>query len=152
MALHFIEKGENAYALWALLHDATEAFLCDVPRPVKPSLSGYKELEDALMTAIAVRFGLDGRVMPKAVKAIDTAILFAEAAQNMNPSPEPWEGVVKPLDVTLQYWAPQQAEANFMHVFNYLTLGTPLDCDQMFKRYELVSSTELAALRAAKAA
>ena len=42
----------------ALMHDATEAYLCDIPRPVKPVLTNYKELEELNWFAIARRFNL----------------------------------------------------------------------------------------------
>ncbi|WP_315921587.1 hypothetical protein [Mesorhizobium sp. SP-1A] len=121
MAIHFIKKGEYSNALWALLHDGTEAYLCDVPRPIKPYLTGYKEVEDSLMSVIATRFMLDGDIMPKAVKDVDYAILFAEAAQNMGPAPEVWSSPVEPLNVKLQYWTPEQAERNFLLVYEAIT-------------------------------
>lgn len=121
LAIHFIKKGEFVNALWALLHDGTEAYLCDVPKPIKPFLTGYKEVEDNLMSVIAKRFGLDGETMPKAVKEADYSILFAEADQNMGPAPAVWNSPVSALDVQLQYWSPEQAERNFLHVFEALT-------------------------------
>src|SRR5690606_31848867 len=113
----------------------------------KPYLPGYNIMETNLMAAIAARFGLSGAAMPKEVKAIDNAILFAEAEQNMNPSPEQWEGVVEPLDVKLQYWSPKQAERNFLHVFNHLMRGTPLDREELFARYVEVTASDIEALR-----
>jgi hypothetical protein len=133
MAIYFIKKGDYANALWALLHDGTEAYLCDIPRPIKPYLTGYKEVEDSLMSIIAKRFHLDGVTMPKAVKDIDYAILFAEAAQNMGPAPTAWNSPVDALDVKLQYWTPEQAERNFLHVFDVLTNpNTEIDYDLLF--------------------
>lgn len=43
---------------WALLHDASEAYLPDVAGPVKPHLAGFGEIEDRLLEVIAARFGL----------------------------------------------------------------------------------------------
>lgn len=43
----------------ALLHDASEAYLIDVPRPVKDQLPNYKEIEERLMCVIAGKFGFD---------------------------------------------------------------------------------------------
>ena len=45
-----------AFALEGLLHDATEAYISDVARPVKPYLTNYKEIEINLYRAIAKRF------------------------------------------------------------------------------------------------
>ena len=64
-------------SLEGLLHDATEAYLVDVPRPVKVLLGGYVEAESRLMSVIADAFGL---IMPisKDVKAADNLALFCE--------------------------------------------------------------------------
>lgn len=43
--------------LAGLLHDASEAYLLDIPRPIKGGLANYKEIEHNLMKAIAGKFG-----------------------------------------------------------------------------------------------
>jgi hypothetical protein len=101
------------YKLWALVHDASEAYLADVARPIKPHLPGYKLAEYRLMRAICDRFGLPP-LMPSAVKEADDAILFDEAAQNMAPPPAPWPNPVKPLGVKLQFWSPTEARHEFL--------------------------------------
>jgi 5'-deoxynucleotidase YfbR-like HD superfamily hydrolase len=45
-------------ALWGLLHDASEAYLVDIPRPLKPYMPVYKHWERELMQVIAAKFGL----------------------------------------------------------------------------------------------
>ena len=35
------ETGDTEQALTALMHDASEAYLCDIPRPIKPHLDNY---------------------------------------------------------------------------------------------------------------
>jgi hypothetical protein len=47
------------HQLAALLHDASEAYLLDVPRPIKQCLTNYKEIEHGLMLAIAEKFGFE---------------------------------------------------------------------------------------------
>src|SRR5687768_8805887 len=49
-------KPENALA--GLLHDASEAYLCDIPRPLKPFFTNYKEMEAKLEEVIFTKFGL----------------------------------------------------------------------------------------------
>lgn len=44
--------------LTALLHDASEAYLLDFPRPVKKQVRGYEALEDEMERTIAAKFGL----------------------------------------------------------------------------------------------
>ncbi len=45
-------------ALAGLLHDAAEAYINDISRPVKPLLVGYKILDNRLSDCIARKFGL----------------------------------------------------------------------------------------------
>lgn len=98
---------------WALLHDAAEAYLVDVPRPIKPFLVGYAEMEARIMAAICARFGLETS-MPPEVKAADRAILTDEMQQAMAPPPSPWSTVGKPLGARLQFWSPREARLTFI--------------------------------------
>lgn len=47
-------KGDK---LEALLHDASEAYLMDLPRPIKRNMPEYKAIEDGVMKVIAEKFG-----------------------------------------------------------------------------------------------
>jgi len=47
------------WAFQGLMHDATEAYLCDIPRPIKKHLTNYKEIEAALWSVICKKFGVD---------------------------------------------------------------------------------------------
>jgi hypothetical protein len=105
--------------LWALLHDASEAYLVDVPRPLKPFLAGYREAEVKIMTAVCERFGL-APDMPPAVKEADGRILFDERTQNMATAPVRWSTDADPIGVVLQYWKPHEARDQFISDFNYL--------------------------------
>lgn len=109
-------------ALWALLHDASEAYLVDVPRPVKPFLPGYREAEATVMLAVCDRFGLPW-LMPDEVKALDNGILGDEQRQNMAPPPKPWYHNGEPIGAVLQFWSPEQAKTEFLAEFARLTAG-----------------------------
>lgn len=61
----------------ALLHDATEAYMCDMPRPIKRNLSEYKRAEDNLMLVIANKFGIEFP-FPDIIKTIDRLQLEIE--------------------------------------------------------------------------
>jgi len=99
--------------LAALLHDAAEAYLCDLPRPVKHSVSGYAEAEAAVERAIAERFGVTWP-WPDEVKYLDTCILHDEKAQLMRPEPAPWRLPGEPLGVRVECWSPERARTEFM--------------------------------------
>lgn len=67
-------------ALWGLLHDASEAYIHDISRPLKSSsiFAPYKMLEEHIMSLIARRFHLPG-TMPQSVKEADEIALHNEA-------------------------------------------------------------------------
>ena len=61
-------KMRNCWKLAALLHDAPEYVIGDLISPVKSSVGdGYSSLEDRLMNAIHLRFGLPA-ILPKTIK------------------------------------------------------------------------------------
>lgn len=61
----------------ALLHDASEAYLLDIPSPIKKKLSNYKEIEHNLMLLIAEKFGFQYPLHDE-VKKIDEIMLQIE--------------------------------------------------------------------------
>jgi len=98
----------------ALLHDASEAYFVDVPRPIKRDLANYLEIEDGIMRAIAARFDFDWP-MPAEVKALDNAILIDEMQQNMAPAPDRWRQLAgDPLGVRITCWPPDHAFLVFL--------------------------------------
>lgn len=108
-------------ALWALLHDAAEAYCVDLPRPVKRSVHGYEKIEIRNLTAIAQAFGLSLPPMPAAVKRADTAILADEQVQVMGVPPARWPQLEQPpLGVMVQGWSPRRAEAEFLERFEQI--------------------------------
>ena len=106
------------HALQALLHDATEAYLVDVPGPIKPMLAGYAEIEAAVWLAIAERFGVPS-ALHQSVKDADTAVLLTEKGQLLGPSPGAWldtEITPAPLG-ELACMSPREAKYTFLHRF-----------------------------------
>lgn len=63
--------------LTALLHDASEAYLFDIPRPIKHKFSGLLIIEDDLNLLIAAKFKLP-YPMPKEIKIADDYVLENE--------------------------------------------------------------------------
>ncbi len=105
-------------ALYALLHDAAEAYTVDVPRPLKRHLVGYKEAEAKVMAAIAERFGLADE-MPAVVHDADNRIIADEL---VNLVPMDWHAryAGQELGVELKYWSPEKAREEFMATFDAL--------------------------------
>jgi uncharacterized protein len=102
--------------LTALMHDASEAYLVDVPRPVKASLPNYDTIEAFLMMRIAERFGF-AWPLPAEVKRRDNAILHDEMLQVMTTPPRDWGLTEPPLGVMVRFWTPNQAEDEFLRAF-----------------------------------
>lgn len=102
------------HALAALLHDATEAYVVDVPRPLKRQLSDYRDIEEQVWFAIAFRYGLDF-TLPQSVKDADNRILLTERAALLSRA-EPWHSLddYTPLPVQIEGWAPVRAEARYL--------------------------------------
>lgn len=126
VAEHSILVSENCSpenALWGLLHDASEAYLVDVPRPIKALLPGYKEIESQVTWTIAQKFGLSWP-MPDEVKRIDDAMLVTEKDPLMLNSPEEWKLDQPPIaGVVFHYWFPLDAKEKFLARFYKLTKG-----------------------------
>jgi hypothetical protein len=67
------------YALWGLLHDAAEAFISDIPRPVKRNIGPtIGEVEERILRVVAARFGLPWPMSACVVYA-DNVLLSTEA-------------------------------------------------------------------------
>lgn len=60
----------------ALLHDASEAYLCDIPKPIKEKLPEYKKLEHQVMTLIANKYGFEYPLNSRVKKADEQALEF----------------------------------------------------------------------------
>ena len=103
----------------ALLHDAAEAYIVDVPSPVKAMLPGYRDLESRIAAAIAERFGLPP-VLHERVKWIDARMLVTEAAQLGHGNAGAWwtgPGYLPPYDLIIEPWAPEEARTRFLEAF-----------------------------------
>lgn len=67
----------NEFKLEGLLHDATEAYISDVPGPIKDVIPGIREYENRIYSAIAKKFYLCDP-LPPIIKEADRACLAAE--------------------------------------------------------------------------
>lgn len=120
-SVHLARKVSKKNRLWALLHDSPEGLgLADLIRPVKRSVSGYKEVEGRMMAAVCERFGLPP-VMPKQVHEFDERICNDEQQQNMRKPPAPWNIDPRPLGVTLEFWSPEIAKMKFLQTYEEIT-------------------------------
>ena len=107
--------GDAADAFAALMHDATEAYLGDMPHPIKHRSAlgaAFREAEKELERAIQARF----RIKPDVpeIKRVDRALL---ATERRAFSGENWHWPeldgVEPLALDLQAWPPDEAAQAF---------------------------------------
>jgi 5'-deoxynucleotidase YfbR-like HD superfamily hydrolase len=111
---------EDVFA--ALMHDATEAYLGDMPHPIKhrsPLGAAFKAAEDHLEATIRARFNIKADV-PE-IKRVDRALL---ATERRVLSAESWHWPeldgVEPLELALEAWAPDEAQRAFAARFDEL--------------------------------
>lgn len=114
-------------ALAALLHDAAEAYLPDMPSPIKARLPGFDQVEAGLMQAIAEQFRLPWP-MPEAVAIADRRIVADEAFHFMG-DPGDWPSLPTPVGVSIRGESPEVAKQSFLA--RYLTLCRRRDGNPM---------------------
>lgn len=104
------------YARWALLHDASEAYLGDLVRPLKELCPDYRRIEERIMRVIAERFEL-GWPMPPEVKAVDNRMLVTEKLLLQPGGPEwgeEWANVSPYPHLKIYYERPENTELAFL--------------------------------------
>lgn len=76
----------DTLALTCLLHDASEAYISDIIRPVKKHLANYMQIEDQILAAIFRKFGLGSLTDEdyRKMKTIDNEMLENELSILMN--------------------------------------------------------------------
>lgn len=114
------------HQLAALLHDATEAYVGDMVRPLKEGLrefyaayqlaSLFDEVEQRIWLAICDRFDLDP-ALPDSVKHADLVALATEKRDLMPEHPEPWPCLdgIEPIPQFIDPWQPSTAAIHYHH-------------------------------------
>jgi hypothetical protein len=99
----------------ALLHDAAEAFIGDVVKPLKIMLPDYDAIERRMELAIEGKFGLNFCHWISSVGEIDKSMLIAERNQLFGADGVKWtdEDQVKPVSVKIERWTWARAMLEF---------------------------------------
>lgn len=106
-------------AIWGLMHDAGEAYLVDMPKPLKRLIPDFEHYENNLLEKIAESFGLSWPI-PNDVHHADVVMLMTEKRDLMVPEPASWGIDVEPLPDIIQPLPPQEAKTAFLARFNEL--------------------------------
>lgn len=110
---------DSDHALSGLLHDASEAYLVDVPRPLKQSgeFGAYIKFENVLQTMIYKKYNCP-EIEPPSVKNADRLMLAIEANLLMRPFHKDWSlGDIKIIPFTFEPLNPKQAEELYLNRF-----------------------------------
>lgn len=117
------EKGHTPeLAMAALMHDAAEAYLGDVPRPIKGMLPDYCEIEKNVERVIFDKFGIEEADLAR-IKEWDRRMLIDEMLVLFDrPHPQVVEG--EPMGVTIWGWEPSVATGRF--ITTYIEIQTQI--------------------------
>ena len=132
------QGGDAVMQFAALLHDASEAYLPDVARPIKGRLwldlaprhsrmKTFRDGERELMGAICSTFGVQlWNAESLLVKQADIALLLSERRDLMPPDDHCWAKALGAEHVplwkdTILPWSPKHAEDRFLAEFHRLS-------------------------------
>ena len=107
-------------ALKGLLHDAAEAYVTDIPTPLKNQLFSFKKIEDKISLVIFEAFGLElDQDEYNDIKFADAQALKIEANILVNtPHIDNWTDRLPDCQNTeLGLWGPSMAKAVFLDKF-----------------------------------
>lgn len=110
------------YKLEGLLHDASEAYICDIHRSLKPFLLNYKGIENKLMEVIANKYGFSWPISD-IVHTADNRMLATEKPYLMPNNPKPWNLKNKSFTIKIEPWTPKRAEKEFLKTYKEITNG-----------------------------
>jgi hypothetical protein len=115
-------------ALAALLHDAQEAYVVDLPRYLKrcPGMKVYRTYEGLAQKAVFERFGVPFPI-PESVEEADLRMVLTEWRDLMLDPEIPclpeMVGRYQPFDFTIKPWSAERAEIEFTYRLRSLWSG-----------------------------
>lgn len=97
--LLIMEKANTETIIYGLHHDDSEAYICDIPSPLKymPGMEAYRAIESRYQRPIIEKIGIDvEKIDFEAIKACDLVSLVAEAETLMSKPPlDSWTNRVR---------------------------------------------------------
>lgn len=130
VAQHCVEgarllKSDPAIRYQFLMHDATEAFCADLPRPIKERCENYQKIEEAIFNAVQIAFNLPPE-FAQAVHDMDNIMVMWEARDLCRH--DTWKNWHPDLVSQIPHkrlipWSPEESRAEFLNEFFSLQLG-----------------------------
>lgn len=114
-------------ALPALLHDAAEAYLEDIPSPIKPFFKEYKEMENKILDVIVSKWGFNLSPNCEEIKIADKVQLRSEARHLLPSMGEGYPEIEGRIGKKPKCLYPHLAEEAFLERFYDLTNTRPIE-------------------------
>lgn len=122
LAQYVLDNGGSALeAMQILMHDAAEAYLVDIPRPVKQFMPEYRKWDHAINVSIREWLGWSGFPIPTYQDDIDSRVIVDERHVLMSKSPNDWGHRMAPIGVPIIQWSQEYAERMFLIMFARLS-------------------------------
>lgn len=110
----------SKFAMIGLLHDASEAYVGDMPSPLKRMCQSYRTIEERVQEAIAERYELQ-YPFPESIHLADKRVYLAERQQITDGTDTLWYTDLEPADVTVMGLPPSKARVLFLDRFRELS-------------------------------
>ncbi len=110
--------------LAALMHDAAEAYMGDLVKPLKQLFPLFSSIESKVLSAIGQRYGITS-FDDRAIKRADLIALATEKRDLMPSSSERWDSLrgIVPFPSRIEPLPPQEAKTEFLLAFEACTVA-----------------------------
>jgi uncharacterized protein len=110
--------GTPLECLQILMHDAAEAYLVDIPRPVKQYMPQYRIWDHAINDVVRDWMGWKDLPIMPIQDELDSRIIVDERAALMDQARlNDWGHKMAPVGVSITPWSPEEAEKQFLLLY-----------------------------------
>lgn len=107
-------RGSPLDRLQILMHDCAEAYLVDIPRPVKQFMPEYRKWDHRITEVVREWLGIRGVPTPSWQDEYDSRIVVDEHEQVMSNALDWGDDARNPLGIAISPWSPKVAEQQFL--------------------------------------
>jgi 5'-deoxynucleotidase YfbR-like HD superfamily hydrolase len=107
------EPGSPEEQFEFLMHDASEAYMADLPRPIKRRMPMYEEIEDRVLTLVFMKYNINPIFefkMSERAKEVDDIVLTME-----------YENFFVKDENEIELWSPEKAKSEFLKRYQELS-------------------------------